>query len=302
MFIGIDIGSISAKMAVADTRGDVLYADYRCHRGNPAACLSDMIAAARENGYRSSSALCTTGSGRTYAGELLGADIIRNEITATWIAAARVEPAVRTIIEIGGQDSKLIILENGVIRDFRLNSVCAAGTGSFIEQQSARLGLTPAGLSDRALGARGNPARFTGRCTVFVETEMINLQQRGYSVESIAAGLFDAVVENYLNDLSPAVRITPPVLFCGGVSQLEAVKRAFEARLSLDILVPPANTIMAAYGAALLASEANQNGLSLPERELAVRIDQARIPRPESCSRTDCLECGNCVPGKSIRG
>ncbi|TAL38700.1 MAG: 2-hydroxyglutaryl-CoA dehydratase [Spirochaetes bacterium] len=301
MFVGIDIGSISAKMAVAGARGDILYADYRFHRGNPAACLSDMLARARESGHRSCRALCTTGSGRTYAGALLDADIVRNEITATWIAAARVEPAVRTIIEIGGQDSKLITLENGGIRDFRLNSVCAAGTGSFIEQQSARLGLTPDGLSDRAMGARENPARFTGRCTVFVETEMINLQQRGYGVESIAAGLFDAVVENYLNDLSPGVRIAPPVLFCGGVSQLEAVKRAFEARLSLEVRVPPANTIMAAYGAALLASEWSGIETPGPGRGLSVRIDQEGIPRPESCTRTDCLECGNCMPGKSDR-
>jgi len=300
MYVGIDIGSISAKIAVADRGGLLQYADYRYHRGDPAGCLAALLARARENGHHTLAALCTTGSGRTYAGSLTGADMVRNEITATWRAAIQVMPGARTVIEIGGQDSKLIVLENGEIRDFRLNSVCAAGTGSFIEQQSARLGLSPARLSDRALGAVRS-ARFTGRCTVFVETEMINLQQRGFGLEAIAAGLFDAVAENYLNDLSPGMKIEPPVLFCGGVSQVGAVRLAFSRRLGMEITVPPSNTVMAALGAALLALDQHPPGTGGPARELPAAITGPVLPVPDSCARTDCLECGACLMKKPSR-
>jgi predicted CoA-substrate-specific enzyme activase len=300
MYIGIDIGSISAKIAVTDRQGSLQYSDYRYHRGDPAGCLEALFARAREHGQGFFASLCTTGSGRTYAGALAGADMIRNEITATWRAAWHLMPGARTVMEIGGQDSKLIVLENGEIRDFRLNSVCAAGTGSFIEQQSSRLGLSPVELSAHALRAV-RPARFTGRCTVFVETEMINLQQRGFGVEAIAAGLFDAVAENYLNDLSPGMKIEPPVLFCGGVSQIEAVTNAFSRRLGMEITVPPANTIMAALGAALLAFDEHPPGTGAAMREIQSSIAGPVLPAPDSCSGTDCLECGACLIKKPSR-
>ncbi|MBP7604878.1 MAG: 2-hydroxyglutaryl-CoA dehydratase [Spirochaetes bacterium] len=289
MYAGIDIGSISAKMVISGEDGSILHSDYLYHRGEPAGTVGRLCRAARKAGFSRYRALCVTGSGRNYIGECLDADLVKNEITATWEAARVLLPEANTIIEIGGQDSKLISLDNGEISDFRLNSVCAAGTGAFIEQQSHRLGVTPLELSNLAMRAE-RPARFTGRCTVFVETEMINLQQRGWGVESIAAGLFEAVCENYLNDLGSGIGIAGPVLFCGGVSEMEAMRLAFARRLEMEVIVPSANRITAAYGAALIAS---RTGRALPERELPSEIAPPNRPL-RTCVGGDCLTCGLC--------
>lgn len=294
MHIGIDIGSISAKLVVAGGDGGILYADYRYHRGDPAGTTGELCRGARDAGFARYRSLCVTGSGRNLIGDCLNADLVKNEITATWKASRMLLPEAKSIIEIGGQDSKLISLDDGEIRDFRLNSVCAAGTGAFIEQQSHRLGITPMELSTLALKA-ARPARFTGRCTVFVETEMINLQQRGWDAESIAAGLFDAVSENYLNDLGSGMNITGPVLFCGGVSEMEAMRRSFEKRLNVRVIVPAANKITAAYGAALLAAEVS----SAREHVLPAELEPAGRPCLPACDRADCLTCGLCYTKKS---
>lgn len=289
MYAGIDIGSISAKLVISGEDGSILHSEYRYHRGDPADTVGRLCMSARNAGFSRYRALCVTGSGRNYIAECLDADLVKNEITATWEAVRVLLPEANTIIEIGGQDSKLISLENGEISDFRLNSVCAAGTGSFIEQQSHRLGVTPMELSALAMRAE-RPARFTGRCTVFVETEMINLQQRGWGVESIAAGLFEAVCENYLNDLGAGIGIAGPVLFCGGVSQMEALRLAFARRLEMEVIVPFANRITAAYGAALLASHTAR---AHPERELPSKITPPGRPFG-ACAGGDCLTCGLC--------
>ncbi len=288
MYIGIDIGSISAKLVVTNG-GEILHADYRYHRGDPAGTTAELCRGARDAGFGRYRSLCVTGSGRNFIGDCLNADLVKNEITATWQAVRSLMPDAGSIIEIGGQDSKLISLEEGEIRDFRLNSVCAAGTGAFIEQQSHRLGITPMELSTLALRSERS-ARFTGRCTVFVETEMINLQQRGWSAESIAAGLFDAVSENFLNDLGSGMNVIGPVLFCGGVSEMEAMRRSFEKRLNLPVVVPSANKITAAYGAALLAA----NSPSPIERDLPPEIEPAGRPCLPVCDRANCLTCGLC--------
>jgi len=296
MYVGIDIGSISAKLVISGEDGSILYSDYRYHRGEPSGAVGSLCRSAREAGFARYRAMCVTGSGRNFIGEVLCADLVKNEITATWEATRVLLPEAGSIIEIGGQDSKLISLENGEISDFRLNSVCAAGTGSFIEQQSNRLGITPMELSALAQMAE-RPARFTGRCTVFVETEMINLQQRGWSVESIAAGLFEAVCENYLNDLGSGMKITGPVMFCGGVSEMEAMRLAFSRRLQMEVIVPSANRVAAAYGASVLASRATRPA---PERELPERVAPPDRPlRP--CDGRDCLTCGLCYTKRPSR-
>ncbi len=295
MYIGIDIGSISAKLVATGGDGEILHADYRYHRGDPAGTTAELCNSARAAGFGRYRSLCVTGSGRKLIGDCLNADLVKNEITAVWKAVRTLLPEAGSIIEIGGQDSKLISLADGEIRDFRLNSVCAAGTGAFIEQQSHRLGITPLELSTLALGT-ARPARFTGRCTVFVETEMVNLQQRGCSAESIAAGLFDAVSENYLNDLGSGMKIGGPVLFCGGVSVMEAMRRSFEKRLGLSVVVPAANKITAAYGASLLAAETPAER----ERELPAELSAAERPCLPGCDRADCLTCGLCYTKRPV--
>lgn len=289
LFAGLDAGSTSVKMIVTDGKTE-FFSAYRLHRGDHFGTIRSIIAEAADAGIDACRSLCTTGSGRKLAGQITGADQVKNEITATWRAVAQHYPDAAAIIEIGGQDSKLITLEKGEISGFRLNSVCAAGTGSFIQQQAARLGIPIERLSELSLSAR-DKARFTGRCTVFAETEMVNLQQRGFSVEAIAAGLSDAICENYLKDLSPGMTLRPPYIFCGGVAGLPAVVRAFEQKLGAPVTVPPFFRTAAAYGAALLAMDMNT---SSGDRSLTVS-DAHFSARPESCTRSDCLTCGKCA-------
>ena len=236
-FIGIDAGSVSAKIVVINTRGEILHQSYTLHHGNPLGACINLGKNAAINGYNTYRALCATGSARKLVGASCRATLVKNEITALWRAVTEHFPDARTIMEIGGQDSKLISLKEGEIDSFRLNSVCAAGTGSFIQQQASRLGLSIEELSQKAAKA-SQRTHFSGRCTVFVETEMINLQQQGYTLDSIAAGLSDAICENYLKDLSPGIQLSAPYIFCGGVASLESVMQSFASRLGSEPVRP----------------------------------------------------------------
>jgi predicted CoA-substrate-specific enzyme activase len=292
-FIGIDAGSVSAKIVVVDSEGEILYQSYALHHGNPLGACITLAENASAAGFADYAALCTTGSARKLVGASCCATLIKNEITALWRAVTEHYPRARTIIEIGGQDSKLISLHEGEIDSFRLNSVCAAGTGSFIQQQASRLGLSIEELSRKAADTAMR-AHFSGRCTVFVETEMINLQQQGYTLDSIAAGLSDAICENYLKDLSPGIKLSAPYIFCGGVAALESVRQSFEARLGSEPVRPEFFRVAGAYGAALLARDSGfAEG---KERTLTFSKLPATVKNSKAC--TDCLVCGKCMkPG-----
>jgi predicted CoA-substrate-specific enzyme activase len=180
--------------------------------------------------------------------------MVKNEITAHAVAALHFVPDVRTVMDIGGQDSKLILLENGIVVDFAMNSVCAAGTGSFLEQQANRLGITIEDLGQRALNT-SHPVRIAGRCTVFAESDMVHKQQMGHPVDDIIYGLCQALARNYLNNLALGKVIEPPVVFQGGVAANAGVVRAFREALETAIVVLPHHGVMGALGAALLARE-----------------------------------------------
>jgi predicted CoA-substrate-specific enzyme activase len=256
VFLGIDVGSVTTKFAAVDPQGNLVASHYLRTAGQP-------IQAIREGLSRMATLLPsrvrvlgvgTTGSGRQLAGAIVGADVVKNEITAHAVAALHFVPDVRTVIDIGGQDSKLILIRDGVVVDFAMNSVCAAGTGSFLEQQAYRLGITVEELGQRALRS-SSPVRIAGRCTVFAESDMIHKQQMGFPVDDILYGLCQALVRNYLNNLALGKTIEPPVVFQGGVAANAGVVRAFREALGTEIIVPPYHEVMGALGAALLARE-----------------------------------------------
>lgn len=299
-FIGLDIGSISSKIVLINEENTILYQDYSYNNGNPYKNISKMFQNLSKNNLTSYNTLCTTGSGRKFIGKLTNSDLVKNEITTTWKAINHLYPNTKTIIEIGGQDSKLITLENKEVANFKLNSVCAAGTGSFIEQQANRLKISVDHLSKMALQNK-EKAKFTGRCTVFVETEMVNLQQNGYPLEAIAAGLVDAICDNYLKDLTPGIAINSPIIFCGGVSTIQAVKESFEEKLEKKIIVPKINKITAAYGAALLAKELYFNKKQNSEIKILTLKEENIHPHSlNHCNKSDCLNCGKCFDMKSL--
>jgi predicted CoA-substrate-specific enzyme activase len=226
----------------------------------------------------------TTGSARHLAAYLIGADLVKNEITAHAVAVVDFLPEAKTIIEIGGQDSKVIVLRNGVVVDFAMNTVCAAGTGSFLDQQAARLGISIEAFGDLALKAN-HPVRIAGRCTVFAETDMIHKQQIGHSVEDIVAGLCDSLVKNYLNNVCRGKEILSPIVFQGGVAANRGIQRALERELEISLIIPKDYDVMGAIGAAKLAKRAKLSktqfkGFDLPQKSCATR-------------GFDCSECGN---------
>jgi predicted CoA-substrate-specific enzyme activase len=225
----------------------------------------------------------TTGSGRQLASAVVGADLVKNEITTHAVAALHFVPDVKSVIDIGGQDSKLILLDNGIVVDFAMNSVCAAGTGSFLEQQANRLGISINELGQRAIHSK-SPVRIAGRCTVFAESDMIHKQQMGHPVDDIIYGLCQALVRNYLNNLALGKTPLPPVVFQGGVAANAGVVRAFEEALETDVTVLPQHDVMGAMGAALLTREQMNGQPSNFKGFGAVMVDY----------RTTSFECQAC--------
>jgi predicted CoA-substrate-specific enzyme activase len=257
VYLGIDVGSITTKVVLTDAEDRVLAHAYLRNAGKPIAAIQEGIRRIiqRAGNPLPVEGVGTTGSARHLAAYLVGADVVKNEITAHAVAVIDYVPDVRTIIEIGGQDSKIIIMREHVVVDFAMNTVCAAGTGSFLDQQAARLGISIEEFGDRALRSH-NRVRIAGRCTVFAESDMIHKQQLGYQVEDIIAGLCDSLVKNYLNNVSRGKEILTPVVFQGGVAANKGIGQALERELGLEVIIPPHFDLMGAIGAAKLARRA----------------------------------------------
>jgi len=255
-YLGIDVGSVTTKLVALDPQNNLLVHLYKRTLGRPIETVQEGLREMAEQlppGVKIAG-VGTTGSGRYLAAAVVGADVVKNEITAQAVATSYYVPDVRTIIEIGGQDSKIIILQDGVAVDFAMNTVCAAGTGAFLDQQAFRLGMNIADIGPLALRSK-KPVRIAGRCTVFAESDMIHKQQVGHRLEDILYGLCQAMARNYLNNLAQGKEIAPPVVFQGGVAFNKGIVRAFEEALGMPIIVPPHHEVMGAIGAALLAKE-----------------------------------------------
>lgn len=255
-YMGIDVGSVSTNLVVIDEDDNIIQKLYLRTSGQPINTLRTGIKMLSEKFGDSINirGVGTTGSGRQLASVIVGADIVKNEITTHAIAAQKIVPEVKTILEIGGQDSKIIILRNGVVYDFAMNTVCAAGTGSFLDRQASRLEIPIEEFGAYALRSK-SPVRIAGRCAVFAESDMIHKQQTGHSIEDIINGLCEALVRNYLNNLAKGKDIEGPVVFQGGVAANVGIVAAFERALEKKIIIPQYHDVMGAYGAALIAKE-----------------------------------------------
>jgi predicted CoA-substrate-specific enzyme activase len=255
-FLGIDIGSVTTKFALLDEQLELAGFRYLPTNGRPIKQAQTLLEEVRSllTGDTNIAGAGTTGSGRYLVGELVGADIVKNEITAHAVAALHYFPETNTIFEIGGQDSKIIIVRDGVVVDFGMNTVCAAGTGSFLDHQALRLNITIEDFCREALESK-HPVRIAGRCTVFAESDMIHKQQMGHSFADILYGLCKALVRNYINNVGLGKEIRPPIIFQGGVAYNLAIVKAFQEELGKEIFVPPHHEIMGAIGAAILAAE-----------------------------------------------
>lgn len=256
-YLGIDIGSISTKGVIIDDDGQVIAEKYDWTQGNPIEAAKGVV---RDLGNQLQGrqitvrAVGTTGSARKLIGSMLEADVVKNEITAHAVGTLSIFPQARTIFEIGGQDSKMILIDDGIVVDYAMNTLCAAGTGSFLSSQAKRLGVDIEDFGSLALQAK-NPTKIAARCTVFAESDLVHKAQIGHQLEDIVAGLCAAVVTNYLNNVGKGKRIQAPIVFQGGVSKNSGVIQAFERATGEKIYVDPNAHLMGALGVALLAKE-----------------------------------------------
>jgi predicted CoA-substrate-specific enzyme activase len=261
-YLGIDIGSVSTNLVVIDAAGILLKEIYLPTQGRPIEVVDRGLKEiqAELGAWLDIRGVGTTGSGRELIGELVGADTVNDEITAHKTGAMHVcqqmgmEP-VDTIFEIGGQDSKFIRIEKGVVVDFTMNEACAAGTGSFLEEQAEKLGISIKEEFARLALASANPARLGERCTVFMERDVTSLLLKGAEVGDLAAGLAYSVALNYLNRVVRGRKIGNVIFFQGGTAYNDAVAAAFSQVLGKQIIVPPHNGVIGAIGMALIARE-----------------------------------------------
>ena len=262
--LGLDVGSVSAKAVLIDESKKVVEEHYTRTKGQPLETVLQVLTEilTRIPAERIQSVSVTGTAGKLVA-ELLGAEFV-NEVIAQAKSTSYFHPEVKTVIEMGGEDSKLLLIEtskdNGgdyKIQDFSMNTICAAGTGSFLDQQANRLQFTIEEFSQMALKSK-TPPRIAGRCSVFAKSDMIHLQQGATPDYDIVAGLCYALARNFKSNIAKGKNMVTPVSFQGGVAANLGMRKAFFDVLELkegELIIPRHFVSMGAIGAAFLALE-----------------------------------------------
>ncbi|MEA3461774.1 MAG: acyl-CoA dehydratase activase, partial [Bacteroidota bacterium] len=257
-YLGIDVGSTSTKAVMMNTNGDAFAGFYTYTLGQPLKAVKALFEAIDQLAIRTRThfqflSCGTTGSGRKFIASIVGADHDYDEITAHARAAYELNPLTDTIIEIGGQDAKFTRMKDGMVTFSHMNTVCAAGTGSFIEELAGRLGVE---LKDYERMAMGRPAPLASdRCTVFMERDINQLLSNGYSVEEVLATVIHSVRENYLKKVASEAHIGKHICFQGATAKNRALAAAFEQRLEKPVFISALCHLTGALGTALLLKE-----------------------------------------------
>lgn len=283
-FVGIDIGSISTKGVVIDENNNIVASEYIWTNASPIDASKKLISILKQKCTKEQLnniyGIGTTGSARKLIGKIIGATAIKNEITAHAVGTISKYPDVATIIEIGGQDSKIIIIKNGVVVDYAMNTLCAAGTGAFLSSQAKRLGIEIDEIANYYAKSQ-NPVKIAARCTVFAESDMIHKAQIGYKKEDLIAGLCNAIVENYANNFIRGRNIEEKIVFQGGVSRNRGVVEAFEKKLNKKVYVDEASHLLGALGIAIISKSENvEHNIELNMKDIEYKIKEK--------------ECGGC--------
>ena len=299
IYLGVDVGSISTNLVAINESDIPLGRVYLKTAGEPISATQKGLRDLKtELGSEFKvKGVCVTGSGREMIGSLIGADLTKNEITAQATAATRMDSKVDTIFEIGGQDSKYIKLKQGTVIDFSMNKACAAGTGSFLEEQAQRLDIDISKFGDIALDSP-SPVDLGERCTVFMESDLIHHQQRGVDKRELIAGLAYSIAVNYLNRVVGKKQIGEKVYFQGGVAGNKAVASAFRQLLDgKEIIVPEHHEVTGAYGSALLAKEDRESR----KKEYSSFYGFEFSNRDFETSAFTCEDCSNRCEIKQVR-
>ena len=257
VYIGIDVGAVSTNIVVLDENKNLLAKRYLMTEGKPVESVKKGLEdIGREmKDLVEVQGVATTGSARYFVGDFVGADLVINEITAQAKATLDIDETVDTIFEIGGQDSKYIRLSNGSVVDFEMNKVCAAGTGSFLQEQADRLSINIEDEFSKLAFTSRAPVDLGTRCTVFMESDLIHHQQIGSPKVDLLAGLSYSIANNYIEKVVGNKRIGERIYFQGGVAGNRSVISAFENILGRKIIVPRNYNVTGALGAALIARE-----------------------------------------------
>ena len=285
-YLGVDVGSVSTNLVLLSPDGKVYEGIYLPTRGRPIEAIGQGLDIIRDSVGERLHVLgvAVTGSGRHLAAQLLGADLVKNEITCQLRAAVEIAPDVDTIFEIGGQDSKYIHVRDGRIDDFVMNKICAAGTGSFLEEQAEHLGVAIVDEFSRLAAASTAPADLGCQCTVFMHSEVVAAQRRGISTPDLCAGLAYSVARNYLDRVVSGRPIGRSIMFQGGVASNPSVVAAFRQILGTPVRVHPYAKVSGAIGAALLVRGARPAATSFRG------FDACRDQEVESF---ECKACAN---------
>ena len=264
--LGVDVGSTSTKAVILDESGTrVMAKSYLMTAGRPVDAVKEVFRnLLRDVGDNARIAgVGVTGSGRYLVGSFIGADLIKNEITAQTRAAAELDPEA-DIIEIGGQDSKLVIKRHGVVVDYQMNKACAAGTGSFIDELAEQMGVSVKnGDFARLAFEAPNTIDLGTRCAAFMTQAVASAQQGGVPIEVISASLANSIAGNYLSKVVETRKLGDKVILTGAVFYNDAVVSAFQRALEgKSTIVPVHKEVSGAIGAALLAREAGTGSAS----------------------------------------
>lgn len=283
--LGIDVGSTSTKAVMLNTKGEPFAGFYTYTQGQPLKAVQALFEAidhlALGTGINFQFLSCgTTGSGRKFIAGIVGADQVYDEITAHARAAYELNPLTDTIIEIGGQDAKFTRMKDGMVTFSHMNTVCAAGTGSFIEELAGRLGVELKDYERLAMGRQAPLA--SDRCTVFMERDINQLLSKGYSVEEVLATVIHSVRENYLKKVASEAHIGNHICFQGATAKNRALAAAFEQRLGKAIFISPLCHLTGALGTALLLKEEESGktgfrGLDLYKKTIPVLTETCEL-------------------------
>lgn len=292
IYLGIDVGSTTGKVVMIDSDEQIYKSSYKKLYAKPVEVVFKMLQEMSISEYEIRG-IGVTGSARNLIGNVLQADIIKNEITAHTIGAFYPINSAKTIIEIGGQDSKIIFINEGILDSFAMNKICAAGTGSFLEWQAQRLGLTLCEFNDLAMKSE-DPIKLSGKCAVFIESSIVKAQQMGHRIEDIAMGICDTLVHNYISELAVGREITSPIVFQGGVASLGCMVKSFERILKQPVLVPDNCCMVGALGMACLAKKKKQ----YVDVKKEISIPQSFTNFETSLKH--CQDCANCCELSTI--
>lgn len=252
-YIGLDCGSVSIKLACVDENKKFIAGVYLRNEGIIPTIKNGLKELQAKIGDAEICGVCTTGSGREFTGLLIGADLVKTEILAHCEATLSYYPDVRTIVDIGGEDCKLITLHDGIWTNYVMNSVCGAGTGSVIESIARTINVPITEVGDLALQSK-NKLCFPGKCGILTQSAVITRKNKGAEKSDIMMGVCRALINNYMT-LAKSIKLHPPYVFQGATALNKGLVRALEEELNHEVIVPEKCQLMGAIGAAILAMD-----------------------------------------------